>query len=433
MPRLIRRKPFLERLKSYLNPLDFLLWLSEELDTKDWEQWEKDWALPLGITLNTAFLIARANHRKGNRVYDDVFGDSGSTGWLGWLATFAVHFLTLLSVVNALYTLLRKREYRLFEAPIDTVPSTPSAHRVQVSSSPSTSTPRRLLSSIIPGSAEDRSHYRPERDVWQLSVWNPHPLAMKLFCLFSPGHVLVYWLFLPISQSDPRPSVTVVTTIVLSILLTIQMSTLVSSFTQQSKDMSLVHKEVMHEYDTKFVHPRTQTLMRSVGTQFSGPAEEKYNTVETFAPSLMRHGFKISPNPNYLKHIDPERSSEQYMSPRPSVSTPVQAGGIRTPGYGVDSSPSFTPRSAIRQPQFRPVTSGGDGGSLGVYSHAQSPLRKTTSSNFENRVYYDGRDRITSPVKRLGSPLKRSSVPGEVSTEAAMHRWGHIVNTGKGR
>ncbi|KAI5301073.1 hypothetical protein KEM56_001994 [Ascosphaera pollenicola] len=44
MPRLVRRQPFLERLKSYLNPLDFLLWLSEELDTRDWELWVKDWA-----------------------------------------------------------------------------------------------------------------------------------------------------------------------------------------------------------------------------------------------------------------------------------------------------------------------------------------------------------------------------------------------------
>lgn len=87
MPRLVRRKPFLERLKAYLNPLDFLLWLSEELDTKDWEQWEKDWALPFGILLNAVFLVARAKHRSGSRDYDDIFGDTESTGWLGWLVS----------------------------------------------------------------------------------------------------------------------------------------------------------------------------------------------------------------------------------------------------------------------------------------------------------------------------------------------------------
>lgn len=327
--------------------------------------------------------------------------------------------------MNALYTFLRKREYRLFETPIDNTPSTPSAHRVQVTSSPSTSTPRRLLSTMLAGSAEDRSHPRPERDVWQLSVWNPHPLAMKLFCFFSPGHVLVYWLFLPTSASDPRPSVTIVTTVVLAALLSIQMSTFVSSFSQQSKDMSVVHKEVMHEYDTKYVHPRTQPLMRSVATQFDGPDDNKYNTVDTFTPTLMRHGFKISPNPNYVKHVDPERSARAYMSPRPAITTPsVQAGGLRTPTYGADLSPNFTPRSAIRQPQFRPTPGAGDGGSLGAYSHAQSPLRKATSSSYDNRA--------STPAKRIGSPLKRSSIPGEISTDAAAQKWGHLTNPARG-
>ena len=84
MPRLIRRRPLRERLQSYLNPWDFLLWLSEEFDTTDWEQWEKDWAIPLGITLNAAFLIARAKSQSGSQVYDDIFGDNGTTSWLGW-------------------------------------------------------------------------------------------------------------------------------------------------------------------------------------------------------------------------------------------------------------------------------------------------------------------------------------------------------------
>lgn len=85
-PRLIRRRPLLERMKAYLNPLDFLLWLSEELNSNDWEQWQKDMATPIGLALNVIMLIARANcgpssRRKG----DDIFGDEeGSPGWLAW-------------------------------------------------------------------------------------------------------------------------------------------------------------------------------------------------------------------------------------------------------------------------------------------------------------------------------------------------------------
>ena len=85
-PRLVRRQPLAERLKAYLNPLDFLLWVSEELESSDWDQCQNDWATPLGLTLNFVMLVARAN--SGGRApkgADDVFGeDTGGVGWLGW-------------------------------------------------------------------------------------------------------------------------------------------------------------------------------------------------------------------------------------------------------------------------------------------------------------------------------------------------------------
>lgn len=84
--RLIRRQPLAERIKAYLDPLDFLLWLSEQFDSEDWDKWQKDWATPIGLGLNFVMLIARANSGGGGRrVVDDVFGDEPSgTGWLGW-------------------------------------------------------------------------------------------------------------------------------------------------------------------------------------------------------------------------------------------------------------------------------------------------------------------------------------------------------------
>ena len=75
-PRLIRRRPLLERIKAYLDPVDFLLWLSEELESSDWVQWQKEWAVPIGILLNVLFLIARANGGYGQQLRNDgVFGD----------------------------------------------------------------------------------------------------------------------------------------------------------------------------------------------------------------------------------------------------------------------------------------------------------------------------------------------------------------------
>ena len=91
MPRLVRHRPLLERIKAYLNPLDFLLWLSEEIETRDWDP--KTFATPTGLVLNFVFLIARANTGKAGRSRgDDVFGDYNSgTGWLSWLVTLDPH------------------------------------------------------------------------------------------------------------------------------------------------------------------------------------------------------------------------------------------------------------------------------------------------------------------------------------------------------
>lgn len=345
-----------------------------------------------------------------------------------------VHLLTLLSTLNAFYTFWRKRHYRLFESSVDTVPSTPSAHRVRIDSSPLSSSPLRFLASIITASsAESRAHPDAERDVWELAVWDPLPVCLRLFCYFSPGHVLVYWLFLPTLPSDPRPSTTIVTTIIIGVLLSFQLSSLTSSFSQQSKDAALIHKEVLNEYDTKYVHPRTQPVMRDVGTQFTEQAsynptrDEKYNTVDTYRPAVViNRGFKTNPNPNYAKHLGQEA--------RPPSSRLSSAEPVFTPAHQRDASSPVRPNTAIRQPQFRASLgpSGGDGGSLGVYSHAQSPLRKSASTNFDARgpAYTNDytRDRTSmSPEKRPSSPLKRSSVPGGgFGALAAQQRFGHL-------
>lgn len=85
MPRLIRRKPLVERIKDYLHPGDFLLWLSEEVETRDWDS--KHVATPIALGLHFPLLIARANTgKKANSGDDAVFGEDYSrTGWLSYI------------------------------------------------------------------------------------------------------------------------------------------------------------------------------------------------------------------------------------------------------------------------------------------------------------------------------------------------------------
>lgn len=333
-------------------------------------------------------------------------------------ASFLVYLTTIISVLNALYTFTRKRHYRLFETSIEAPQNTPSARRVRVDSSPVSSSPLRFLTSILGDtSAESRVHPDPTRDVWELAVWDPLPVCLRLFCLFSPGHVLVYWLFLPTLSSDPRPSMTVFTTLLLELLLSSQLILLQSTFSQQEKDSAIISKEVMSEYDIKYVHPRLNPLARDVGTQFSGPDSERADDVETYTPTvIIKREYRTNPNPNYAKHIDPEHTttiSRQIISPATSYTPSAYNSREPTPFNGL------TPRP-MRQPQFRKSmgvssgTSTGDGGSLGVYSHANSPLKKATSMydmiGRQPRSSYDMAAReISEQRERSKSPEKRRS------------------------
>ena len=350
-------------------------------------------------------------------------------------AAFLVHLLSLVCLVNAAYTFYRQRHYRLFESSVDTRPSTQSAHRVRVDSSPMASSPLRFLSNIlVHESAEARSHPDATRDVWEIAVWDPTPVSLRIFCLFSPGHILVYWLFLPAAISDPRPSTTVITTMVLAGLLSAQMLLLQSSFSQQSKDASVIHKEVMNEYDTKYVHPRTQPQMRNVGTQYRNLGtftdgmrqyEDENDSVDVYRPTfIINRGFHTRPNPNYAKHVDPDGSTWQ-ATPSRGISTST-ATSVQTPAHLRDASSPIRSQTAIRQPQFKaPGT--GDGGSLGIFSHANSPLRKSTSTNFLGSQ--GQRERSLSPTKREGSPLKRSNLAPIPNGQ----RRGHLQGTGPRR
>ncbi|KAL2061654.1 hypothetical protein VTL71DRAFT_7031 [Oculimacula yallundae] len=428
MPRLVRRKPTIQRFKDYMNPGDWWLYICEEFETADLN---KQYASPLALGLHITLLIARANSGSSlGSGGDSVFGDDYSrTGWLSSIATFTVYLLTALSIANASYTFNRKRHYRLFESSIDAPQSTPSAHRVRVDSSPVSSSPLRFLTGILGDtSAESRAHPDPSRDVWEIAVWDPIPICLRLFCFFSPGHVLVYWLFLPTLASDPRPSVTVFTTLLLQALLSSQLYLLSNFFAQQEKDSAIIHKEVMSEYDIKYVHPRLNPLTRDVGTQYtdagSGTEYEGDGEVDTYTPTvLLKRGFRTNPNPNYAKHVDPENSTgiTRQSSPAPSFTPSNYTSREPTPFTGA------TPRPAIRQPQFRKSMGGavtssastGDGGSLGVFSHVNSPLKKATSmydiqqreiprNSYEmaSREIQEQRERSKSPAKRQSEAPK---------------------------
>lgn len=89
--RLVRRDPLSKRLREYLDPYDFLLWLSELLNDDTYDEWLHVWALPIGIALNILFILARGASKRGGSGGDDVFGDiDGGGSAFAWLVSLSI-------------------------------------------------------------------------------------------------------------------------------------------------------------------------------------------------------------------------------------------------------------------------------------------------------------------------------------------------------
>lgn len=409
MPRLVRKAPLAERIKSYLDPSDWALWISEELSSSDWEEFAASYALSIGFGANVAYIVAQANTGASNSYDNDgVFREASGPGWLSWIANIVVLILSFSSFANAWLVYTKKRHYRLFEQPIETTPTTPSAKRVRVDSSPAGASPFGYFRNIAQrNTAAARAHPDATRDVWEIAVWDPNPLCLQLFCLFSPLHVVLYYLNLPVAPLDPRPSVRVVATIVIGLVLSLQLWLLRSSFTQQIKDNTIINRQVLHEYDSKYVHPSMQKQSRDVAIQtiskkrnrdssvgVKGSPRDLASEVLTYTPRTVinRKVFHTNPNPNYRSQYDPDNLSlgqtPSRSAKRPTFSSPHSsytstASDARDDDDAELSSPirpSQTPNPFRRAPPI--ARTGGEGGSLGVFTHANSPLRKSSSANY---------------------------------------------------
>lgn len=219
---------------------------------------------------------------------------------------------------------------------------------------------------------ESRSHPDETRDVWEVSVWDPTPLSLRLFAIFSPVHVLIYFLALPMASNTfsspgfvnfPSPPVTNTVGTIFMILatqfiLSVQLIYTQMSFTQQAKDTTLIHKEVLHEYDQKFVHPRLNVLKRDVAVQTANRESGEAASVNFFTPNPNRQGFRTAPNPNYADLTMRDKISSMRHTPPTSARSPFSPMPLR---------------GSMRQPQFGPVrksvsasTSMTDSGSFGT-------------------------------------------------------------------
>lgn len=453
MPPIVRRAPLSERIKAYLDLSDWLIWISEELNSSDWEDFASAYALYIGFGANLLFVLAQANSGASTASDDDgVFTEVQGPGWVKWIMGLLVLALGVASFGNAWLVWGKRRYYRLFEQSVDVAPQTPSAKRVRVDSSPAAASPMQFVRNLVQNNAASRAHPVEGRDVWEVAVWDPNPLCLELFCLFSPLHVVLYYFNLPVAPLDPRPSVRVTTTILIGAALSLHLWWLRSSFLQQAKDNSLISRQVLHEYDSKFVHPALQKPCRDVGIQtistnrnrdssvgVKGSSHDLASSVVTYTPTTIvnRRIFRTNPNASYASQYDPDDmgspSVTRSLKRRPSLHQDHGSSqyASTSTATGADFSspirPSQTP-NPFRQAPTIPRTNSktADGGYLGINTHAASPLRKSANANFikdGERSASRGRDslggafeRRASPSKRDVSPLKRISL-GNLNAE----------------
>ncbi|RAR00845.1 hypothetical protein DDE82_006939 [Stemphylium lycopersici] len=463
MPRLVRRAPLSERIKAYTDPSDWLIWISEELNSSDWEDFASSYALYIGVGANLLFVLAQANSGASQASDDDgVFSEIEGPGWVKWILGLLVMVLGGLSFGNAWLVWGKRRYYRLFEQKVDVAPRTPSAKRVRVDSSPAAASPMQFVRNLVQNNAASRAHPVEGRDVWEVAVWDPNPLCLELFCLFSPLHVVLYYLNLPVGPLDPRPSVRVTTTILIGAVLSLQLWWLRSSFSQQIKDNALISRQVLHEYDSKFVHPSLQKPCRDVGVQtisknknrdssvgVKGSSSDLASEIVTYTPrTIINRTFRTNPNASYASQYDPDNMASPSLS-RSTHNTPSLRRRDSNPNYATTSTatndddfsspirPSQTPNPFRQAPTIPRNTSNtntnnnsninSDGGYLGINTHVASPLRKSASANFTrdaDRSVNRGRDslggafeRKASPSKRDVSPLKRISLGNAVGRD----------------
>lgn len=107
MPPLVRRRPLLERIQTYLDPWDFLLWISEELNDDAHEDLLNNWATPIGVAVNFLFIVARGSSKSNDsRGSDELFGDEGGkslgSGWFAWIVSIPVLLLLQRTIETAL-------------------------------------------------------------------------------------------------------------------------------------------------------------------------------------------------------------------------------------------------------------------------------------------------------------------------------------------
>ncbi|CAN6660610.1 hypothetical protein TRVA0_032S01288 [Trichomonascus vanleenenianus] len=310
--RRIRKQPLLKRIQTA--PFDLWLSLSESFELVNWDEKSTTVAVPAGAVCSGLLLLCRIysslsqddNAVIANSLFrsqpkaSDVFSAPKRRPFLTVLFSTLSLCLVVLCVLNTTMCYNKKRTYRLMGRSIDNAPNTPSAHKVTYedpSKLQTVGSPLRRMTMLWTDTKKTES---VNEQVWELTVWDPPRFNLYFGCAFSPLHCL-YILYGPLGLFQ----------IVFIAALTASLLGISHVFLTLIKDRSILHSEVLGEYNKKVVQP-TYASRRDVAVGTDG-------SVETFSPSPKKYVVKdVRKLRDVASPLTPTRSSSsagRFSSP----------------------------------------------------------------------------------------------------------------------
>lgn len=298
--RLVRKQPVSSKLKSL--PFDFFLSFNEWRQSIEWDDYANTVALPLGQTLTLVYLILikitsfydmsykkranplfqtdldnyeqirqRAVSGIQSPIHMKAYRERGS--WFRTICNFLLILHLLASSINCFYTLFSFKDYSLLYSKTDKRPNTPSAKKFLLTNEVTDSVVDKVYKFFYNNfgasreqSSEDESFYTEEsvsdvnpieKDIWTLKMWNPSKFSLTLLSTFSPFILLV--VRITVKELSMWK--------LLSLTFTFNMCfhyIIVRRFLVLLQDKQILFLEVLQEYDSKFVKPRTAILKKDM-------------------------------------------------------------------------------------------------------------------------------------------------------------------------
>ncbi|EPY49966.1 fungal protein [Schizosaccharomyces cryophilus OY26] len=267
MPKLIRRSSLKSRILNF--PIDFLISISEDFDSVEWDKVSERWSIPLSLVSNILFIFICAylentkTRLNRSQLFIGTRSAKATSSWFRGFLSFFLLCLVAFSIINIFSCFsFQKKTYRTLPQSDKNVQTTPG---------------------LRPAHSEPNEN---EKRSFELVVWSPNVFSLYFSCLFSPIHLLILWIYI----LSPK-------IILLSVIFSLQLFFIARRFKDMMKDRDCLHQQVFYEYDKKFVEPRLSVVKRDVATNTSyGPVSA---AVEYYSPKRPIDAFlehKTSPS-----------------------------------------------------------------------------------------------------------------------------------------